>query len=118
MCVCVCVCCVCVCVCVCVWGVCVCVCGVCVCVCVWCVCVCVCVCVCTSMHACAVDGEGSMAFVSRALVAVWTAVYLTGYSDCLTGFRELLSPPYRCQTGMKNVWCDHWENIRVGHGVL
>ena len=70
------------------------------------------------MHACAVGEEGSMAFVSRAPVAAWMAVYLTGYSDSLTGFCEPLSPPYRCQTGMKNVWCNHWENIRVGHSVL
>ena len=29
------------------------------------------------------------------------AVYLTGYSNYLTGFHEPLSPPYRCHTGLK-----------------
>ena len=36
-----------------------------------------------------------------AVVVVETAVYLTGYSDCLTGFYEPLSPPYRCHAGLK-----------------
>ena len=49
------------------------------------------------------DGEGSMVVASTALVVVRTAVYLIGYSDCLTGFREPLSPPYRCHTGLNNV---------------
>ena len=31
------------------------------------------------------------------------AVYLTGYSDCLTGFRE--------PTGLKNVWWNHWGTV-------
>ena len=35
---------------------------------------------------------------SRALVVVQTAMYLTGYSDRLTGFHEPLSPPYKCHT--------------------
>ena len=45
---------------------------------------------------------------STALVVVWTAMYLTGYSGYLTGysgyltgFRELHSPHYRCHTGLK-----------------
>lgn len=32
-----------------------------------------------------------------------TAVYLTGYRDYLTGFREPLSPPYRCGSGLKRL---------------
>ena len=59
------------------------------------VCVCVCVCV--------LDWEGSRVVASTALVVVWTAVYLIGYTDCLTGFREPLSPPYRCHTGFNSV---------------
>ena len=46
-------------------------------------------------------------FGSKVLVAVWTAVYLTGYSDCLTGFHDPLSPPYRCHTGLKTAQRDH-----------
>ena len=44
---------------------------------------------------------------SRALVVVQTAMYLTGISDCLTGFHEPLSPPYKCHTSLKNVLHDH-----------
>ena len=61
-----------------------------------------CVCVC----ACALDEEGSLAFASKALVVVWTAmpyIYLTGYSDYLTGFCEPLLSPFRCHTAVKNV---------------
>ena len=64
------------------------------------------VCVCVFV----LNREGSCVFASRALVVVWTAVYLTAYSDCLTacsdcltGFREPLSPPYRCQIVLKEV---------------
>ena len=32
-------------------------------------------------------------------------MYWTSYSDCLTGFREPLSPPDRCHTCLKNVLC-------------
>ena len=66
-----------------------------------CVCVCVCVfvsqsacmsvnlCACVCMHACAcvhacvclLGGDGSWVVASTALVVVWLAVYLTGYSD-------------------------------------
>ena len=65
-----------------------------------CVCVCgVCVCVCVP------DREGSWAFDTAVVVVVPTAVYLTGYSDCLTGFREPLSPLYNyiCYTGLKKM---------------
>ena len=47
---------------------------------------CVCVCVCM----CVLDGEESMVYASTALVVVQAVVYLTGYSDYLTGFCELL----------------------------
>ena len=53
-------------------------------------CVCACVCV--------LDGEGSWVSASRALIVVQAAVYPTGCSDCLTGFHEPLSPPYRRHT--------------------
>ena len=40
---------------------------------------------------CILDAEGSRVFAGGALVAVvQMVVYLTGYSDCLTGFREPL----------------------------
>ena len=35
-------------------------------------------------------------FASTAVVVLWTTVYLTGYSGYLIGFREPLSPQYRC----------------------
>ena len=35
-------------------------------------------------------------------------MYLNGYSDYLTSFREPLLPPYRCHTDLKNVKCDHY----------
>ena len=65
-------------------------------------CVCVCVCVCACWYVCvyALDGEGSWMFASTALEVVWTATYLTGYSDCLTGFHEPLLPHYRCHTSL------------------
>ena len=47
---------------------------------------CVCVCV--------LGGEWNWVFTSTALVVVWMAMYLTSYTDCLTGFHEPLSPPY------------------------
>ena len=43
---------------------------------------CVCVCV--------LDGEESRVFASTALVVVQAVMYLTGYSDYLAGFCELL----------------------------
>ena len=85
--------CMCVCVCVCARA-CACV-GACVRVLFWCVCVCVCVCV----SVCVLDGEEGRVFASS--VVVQTAVSLIGYSDCLTGFREPISPPQRCHTGLK-----------------
>ena len=63
---------------------------VCVCVCVYvCVCVCVCVCMCVCVRACVcAKRKGSRLTAARALVAVQTAVCLTGYSDRLTSFRQ------------------------------
>ena len=61
--------------------------------------VCVCVCVRACVCVCVLDGEGSRMVVSRTLAVAWTTVawttvYLTGYSDYLTGLWEPLSPPY------------------------
>ena len=56
--------------------------------------VCVCVCVCSFVRP--LDWEGSWVIASRALAAVWTAVYLTGYS-------EPLLPPCRCHTSLGKV---------------
>ena len=63
------------------------------------------VCVCVCVRVCVLDGEGNRVFASRALVVVSTdgSVSDGHYSDCLTGFRELLSLPCRCDTGLKNV---------------
>ena len=60
-----------------------------------CVCeyICVCVCVCVCVNVCVFGVKGSCVFASTVLVEVWIAVYLTGYSDYLTGFREPLLPP-------------------------
>ena len=41
------------------------------------------------------DREKKKQFASTSGILVWTAVYLTGYSGCLTGFYEPLLPPYR-----------------------
>ena len=60
-------------------------------------CVCVCACVCV------LGGDRSRLFASRVQVVEMTAVYLTGCSDCVTGYREPLSTPFRCHTGLKNV---------------
>ena len=84
-----------------------CVCTVCVCACV-CVCVCVCVymcvhacihvcvymcvymCVCTCVRCVFYTVKGAKVVAIRAFVSVQTAVYLTGYSDCLTGVSDRL----------------------------
>ena len=49
----------------------------------------------TQCVVCVLDGQGNCVFASTALEAIWTAMYLTGYSDYLTVFREPLS---RCRT--------------------
>ena len=53
--------------------------------------------VCVCMRACmrVLQGKGSRVVASRVLAVVQTASHLTSYSDCLTSFREPLSPPYR-----------------------
>ena len=93
----VCVVCMCVCVCECVHA--------CVCACVLCACVCVCMCACVFVCACmhALGEEGSWMFACTALVVAWMVMYLTSYSDYLTGFNEPLLPPYKCHAGLKNV---------------
>ena len=68
-----------------------------------CVCVCVCVRVCVRACMCVLDRDGSWVFASKALEVVWTAVYLTSYSDYLTSYCEPLSPSYSCHTSLKNV---------------
>ena len=64
---------------------------------------CVCVCVCTCM--CILHRGGNQVFASRAVVVVQMTASLTGYSDCLTSFREPLLLPCSCSchTGLKNV---------------
>ena len=52
---------------------------------------------------CILDRKGSRVFASRALVVVYMTVRPTSYSDCPIGFHELLLPPYRCYTSLKNV---------------
>ena len=59
-----------------------------VCACVWMHHVCVCMCVCV------LGVARSWMFASTALVVEWTAMYMTDYSDYLTGFCEPLLPPY------------------------
>ena len=54
-----------------------------------------CVCVCSTW--------GRELGVRTSIAVVWTAAYLTSYSDYLTGFREPLSPPHRYHTGLKTV---------------
>ena len=51
---------------------------------------------------CVLDQEESSVLASTALAVVQrTAVYLTVYSDYLTGLRESLSQPYRCRSCLK-----------------
>ena len=54
------------------------------------------------------DWEGNRTVPSRdlavLLLVVEMALYLTSYSDYLIGFYEPLSPPYKCDTGLKNVF--------------
>ena len=55
--------------------------------------VCVCVCV--------LGKEGSRMFASRALLVEQTAVYLTGYCDCLPGILKPLLQPYKLYISQK-----------------
>ena len=47
--------------------------------------------------------QKSKVWASRVSVAAKTAVCLTGYSDWPAGFREPLSPLYRCLTSVTNI---------------
>ena len=38
-------------------------------------------------------------------------MYLTRYSDYLTGFREPFSTSYICHTGLKTVYHNHWQSF-------
>ena len=84
-----------------------------------------------SVCVCILGREGCWVFASKALVVVWTVMYLTSYSDYLTSYHEPLplyncngwldvkhqvtclpwtiftTLYYRCHTGLKNVSCDH-----------
>ena len=55
-------------------------------------------------------GKGAGHLLIQVVVA-WTAMYLTSYSDYLTGFCEPSSQPYRCHTSLENVVHNHWSNI-------
>ena len=59
------------------------------------------VCVCASVCVHGLGREGSWVFASTALVVVWMAMYLTRYSEYLTGFHEPLCLPYGCHTDLK-----------------
>ena len=50
---------------------------------------------------CVLEGEGNRVFAGKALVVVSIDSSVSGYSDCLTGFCEPLSPPCRCHAGLK-----------------
>ena len=53
------------------------------------------------VRACVLGGKGAGCLLEEFLVVVLMAMYLTGYSDYLTGFHEPLLPPYRCHTGFE-----------------
>ena len=55
--------------------------------------VCRCVCVCAQVCVCSRQGK-ELGVASTALEVVWTAVYLTGYSNYPTGLHESLLLPY------------------------
>ena len=57
--------------------------------------------VCVCVYVCVLGGEWNRVFASTALVVVWMAMYLTSYSDYLTGFHEPLCLPYGCHTDLK-----------------
>ena len=68
---------------------------------------CVCVHACVGVHVRTRWGRelGVFEYCSSTVVVLvaWTAVYLTGYSDYLTGFHQPFLPPYtkRCHPGLK-----------------
>ena len=51
------------------------------------------VCACMCVYVCVLGGEWNRVFASTALVVVWMAMYLTSYSDYVTGFHTPPSPP-------------------------
>ena len=53
----------------------------------------VCMHVCVCVYVCVLGGEWNRVFASTALVVVWMAMYLTSYSDYVTGFHTPPSPP-------------------------
>ena len=60
--------------------------------------------VCACMYVFSIRGrELQWVPVNTDLAVIWTAVYLTGYSDHMTGIREQFSPPYRGHIGLNNV---------------
>ena len=63
---------------------------------------------CVRVYVCVLDRKGNRVFASRTLLVVRTAVYLTGYSDWLTGFWEPLLLPYSCHTCLKNAQSVFW----------
>ena len=65
------------------------------------------------VYVCVLERKGNRVFASRTLVVVWTAVYLTGYSDWLTGFWEPLLLPYSCHTCLKNAKFSGQLNLDV-----
>ena len=52
------------------------------------------------MFVCFTFRLGVFASTAPVVLAVWTAVYLTGYSDYLTHFHEPFSSSYGCHTGL------------------
>ena len=60
-----------------------------------------------SVCVCVQSGEGSWVLASTVLEVLQTAVHLTTDSDCPIFFCEPFSPPYRCDTSLKNVWRNH-----------
>ena len=63
---------------------------------------CVCVCARTCVHVYVCVHEGNRVFARTALV-VQMSVYLTPYSNFLSGVGEPLSRPSRCHTGLEHV---------------
>ena len=70
-------------------------------------------CVCmrdTCVRVCVFGREGSWVFASTAQLVAWTAMYLTGYSECVTSLHAPLWPPYStCQL------LHHFEKMCVNH---
>ena len=67
---------------------------------------------------CVLDGEGSKLFASRVLAVLQTAMYLIGYRDYRTCFREPFPLPYRCHSGLINVYRDYSLLILCGKGMV